>query len=237
MLCKVANLMVDVPTAGGLALRCSEYRCDEGEKADIVIDEALYMPERYLPAKVSGDELAYMESAYQFCFQLLRHGGLYLHASAVALDGYGYLFSGNCGAGKSTHTRLWQRTFGDAAKVFNDDKPALRRIDGRWIAYGTPWCGKDGININMSVPLAGICFIVQSAENKIRRLPMQEAMVKLFMQTIRRRLSEEEMDMLLPTFEKLLTEIPVFELACRVDEEAARLSYETMRRAAEEASL
>jgi len=47
----------------------------------------------------------------------------------------------------------------------------------------------------------------------------------------------EEMDLMLPLLEKLLTEIPVFELACRVDEEAAHLSHETMRRAAKEASL
>ncbi len=236
MLYRIADLIADIPAAGGLAPRCSEYRCDEEKKADIVIDEARYRVGHYGP-NVSDEELAYMESAYQFYFRLLRYGGLYLHASAVALDGYGYLFSGNCGAGKSTHTRLWQRTFGENAKVFNDDKPALRRIDGKWIAYGTPWCGKDHVNINMSVPLAGICFIVQAAENRIRRLSPQEAMVKLLAQTIRRRLSEEEMDLMLPTFEKLITEIPVFELECRVDEEAARLSHDTMRRAAKEASL
>lgn len=44
-------------------------------------------------------------------------------------------------------------------QVFNDDKPALRRLDGRWYAYGTPWCGKDGINLNQKWPLGGICFL------------------------------------------------------------------------------
>jgi len=236
MLYRIADLIADVPAEGGLPSLCSEYRCEEEKEADIVIDKSLYREGHYGPG-VSEEELAYMESAYQFYFRLLRYGGLYLHASAVALDGYGYLFSGNCGAGKSTHTRLWQRTFGDAARVFNDDKPALRRIDGRWYAYGTPWCGKDHVNINMKVPLAGICFIKQAAENSIRRMSRPEALTALLTQTIRRRLSVEEMDLMLPLLEKLLTEIPVFELACRVDEEAAHLSHETMRRAAKEASL
>lgn len=53
------------------------------------------------------------------------YNGLMLHASAAALGGRAYLFSGPCGRGKSTHTRLWQQTFGEAVQVFNDDKPVL----------------------------------------------------------------------------------------------------------------
>lgn len=99
------------------------------------------------------------------------YNGLMLHASAAALGGRACLFSGPCGRGKSTHTRLWQQTFGEAVQVFNDDKPALRRLDGRWYAYGTPWCGKDGINLNQKWPLGGICFLEKSQENRIRRPP------------------------------------------------------------------
>ena len=40
-------------------------------------------------------------------------------------------------------------------------------IDGKAYAYGTPWCGKDGINQNKKVPLQGICFLIQSKENNI----------------------------------------------------------------------
>ena len=45
------------------------------------------------------------------------------------------------------------------------------------------------------------------------------------------------MELLLPTLDKLVREIPVFELENRPEPEAAMLSYETMRRAAEEAGL
>ncbi len=236
MFCKIADLIAEVPSGGGLESCCKDYICGKQDGADIVIDETRYRPERY-PAYLSESELAYMEAAYQFYFQLLKFQGFYLHASAVALDGYSYLFSGHCGAGKSTHTGLWQQTFGEKAKVFNDDKPALRRVDGRWYAYGTPWCGKNHVNINMKEALAGICFIKQAPENRIRRLPPLEATSRVLGQTIRRRLSAQEMDMMLPTLEKLITEIPVFELECRVDKEAALLSYKTMRDAAKEAGL
>lgn len=164
------------------------------------------------------------------------YNGLMLHASSAALGGRAYLFSGPCGRGKSTHTRLWQQTFGEAVQVFNDDKPALRRLDGRWYAYGTPWCGKDGINLNQKWPLGGICFLEKSQENRIRRLPAAEALPLILAQTTYR-LQPHSMELLLASLDSLLREIPVFLLENRPEEAAARLSFETMRRAAEEEGL
>ena len=164
------------------------------------------------------------------------YNGLMLHASAAALGGRAYLFSGPCGRGKSTHTRLWQQTFGEAVQVFNDDKPALRRLDGRWYAYGTPWCGKDGINLNQKWPLGGICFLEKAQENRIRRLSAAEALPLILAQTTYR-LQPHSMELLLASLDSLLREIPVFLLENRPEEAAARLSYDTMRRAAEEEGL
>jgi hypothetical protein len=178
-----------------------------------------------------------MESAAQFYTELVKHNGIYLHSSAVECDSKAYLFSGNSGAGKSTHTRLWLDLFGDRACVFNDDKPALRYMDGVWYAYGTPWCGKDGINRNKKVPLGGICFLVQAKENKIRRLEPREAMKRIFAQTIFRFKDVALMNQMVAHVDNLLRSIPVFELENRPEPEAARLSYETMRRAAEELEL
>lgn len=164
------------------------------------------------------------------------YNGLMLHASSAALGGRAYLFSGPCGRGKSTHTRLWQQTFGEAVQVFNDDKPALRRLDGCWYAYGMPWCGKDGINLNQKWPLGGICFLEKSQENRIRRLPAAEALPLILAQTTYR-LQPHSMELLLASLDSLLREIPVFLLENRPEEAAARLSFETMRRAAEEEGL
>ena len=236
MLCKIADLLTDVPAAGGLAARCADYLCDEHDGADITIRTELYRKDMY-PAAWTEDMVAYMESAYQFYLELVEFEGLLLHASAVVLDGRAYLFSGHSCAGKSTHTRLWQREFGSHAQVINDDKPALRRIDGRWIAYGTPWCGKDGINLNQQAPLAGICFLKKAPHNQIRRLTQREAMEQILAQTIRRYPSISKMEKLFDLMGKLLNEIPVFELENLPVPEAARLSYETMCSAAQEAEL
>ena len=233
---KIAELLVEVPDEMVDPVLLRDYRCNETRKADVVIDPSRLRPELY-PDGIRPEMLAYMESGRLFSVALLAHNGLHLHASAVELDGKAYLFSAPSGTGKSTHTRLWQQVFGESAQVFNDDKPALRYLDGRWYAYGTPWCGKDGIHQNRKIPLAGICFLKQAKENRIRRLNAAEAVQRLIWQTIHRFRTAENMDRALAQVDLLVRKIPVFELENRPEPEAARLSYETMRRGAEEANL
>lgn len=235
MLCKIADLLVDVPELGDMPRRCENYLYQGSEAPDFEIREASFQPDSW--PGLTGNDLIYMETGSIFFFNLLRYDGMMLHSSAVEMDGKAYLFSGQCGMGKSTHTRLWQSTFGEAAQVFNDDKPALRYLDGKWYAYGAPWCGKDGINQNKKVPLAGICFLRQAPHNKITRLTPKEALSRVFSQTGNKFKRVENLDLLIRQVDKLVTKIPVFELENRPEPEAAKLSYETMRQAAQEEGL
>lgn len=235
MLCKIAELITELPAAGDLVPRCKEYLYTGDESADIVICDDMFRPQAW--PKLSGDSYIYMESGSHFYFQLLQHNGIMLHASALELDGKAYLFSGNSGAGKSTHTHMWQTAVSQSARIFNDDKPALRYIDGQWFAYGTPWSGKNGININMKVPVAGICFLKQSKDNRIRRMGEQEALQNIIAQTIHRFKLVENLDLMLQHIERLVKNVPVFELENRPEPEAARLSYESMCNAAKEMGL
>ena len=236
MRCKIADLITEVPEVGGLAPHLQEYLYEGTEKTDLIIDPLKFDPAVY-NAELSENALAYLESGRQFFAKLMSFDGFFLHSSSVAYNGRGYLFSAPSGTGKSTHTKLWQKTFGPEAKVFNDDKTPLRCLDGVWYAYGAPWCGKDNININMCVPVAGICFLKQAPENRIRRLTPGEAATRIISQTIRKYKSVERLDLMLSYVDKISREIPVFELENRPEPEAAMLSYETMRRAAEEIGL
>ena len=229
MLCKIADLLVEVPATGGMAPRCKEYLCEEVRKPDIIITSEKYSPKRYSD-KLDEQGVAYLESGYQFCIELLKFDGLYIHASAVELNGQVYLFSGNSGIGKSTHTRLWQQVHGEAACIINDDKPALRKLDNCWYVYGTPWCGKDGINQNRKAELAGICFLSRGEKNCIRKLEKQEAFAKIVAQTVRKFNRLENLDLMIHHVNNLVNDIPIYELVCKPDRDAAILSYETMCR-------
>ena len=227
MIYKIADLTVEIPDAGGMPPRCREYLTQQGGDVDIVIDQGGYIVDKWKHLSVESN--IYLQSGFQFYRQLLEYNGLMLHSSAVELDGIAYLFSGPCGVGKSTHTKLWQTTFGEKVKVFNDDKPALRRLDDGWYAYGTPWCGKDGININMKVPLGGICFLKQSEKNSIRRLDKREAVQKVISQTISKISNVAKLDKMLENVGRLVEEIPIYELCNRPEPEAALVSYRAMR--------
>lgn len=233
--CKIADLLVELPARGGVASLCGEYPADASSSPDIVIREEEYR--NPTGVTVSEELLAYMESGVQFYRALLRFDGMMLHASALSYGGKAYLFSGPSGVGKSTHTRLWQDVFGEDVEIINDDKPALRRLDGRWYAYGTPWSGKHHINKNRRLPLCGICFLKQADENRIRRVSSLEAIQLIVPQTVRKRLTAEEMARLLSHVDVLIREIPIFELENCPEPAAARLSLETMRRAASELGI
>lgn len=235
MLCKIADLLVEVPEEDGMGPRCGEYLYKEPAEAEVILHSEYYNADNW--PGLTREEMVYMESGIQFYVNLLHHDGMMLHASGVEMDGAAFLFSGQCGAGKSTHTELWQKTFGEKAQVFNDDKPALRYMDGRWYAYGTPWSGKNGINQNKKIPLAGICFLKQAKENSIRRLSTKEALSQVFSQTLFRFRNPENLEKMFTQVEKLVTKIPIFELENRPEPEAAHLSHETMLRAAKEEVL
>lgn len=235
MLCEIAELITEIPNVGDMLERCRAYLCEDEIQPHVVIEPKEFRT--FSMSKLSYEDHCYLESGLQYFGQLIKYDGLVLHASAVELNGKAYLFSGPSGMGKSTHTKLWQQVFGPAAQVFNDDKPALRYIDGKWYAYGTPWCGKDGINQNKKVSLAGICFLKRGDSNNIRMLNSLESVRSILGQTRKRKLDEETIEQLLKNIDKLVENVPIFELKNRPEPEAAILSYETMCQKAEEIGL
>lgn len=176
---------------------------------------------------LSDEGCEYLSTGNSFYRQLVKFDGLMLHASAVMMDGWAYLFSAPCGTGKSTHTRLWLEQFGERAAILNDDKPALRRVDGKWYAYGTPWSGKHDISINTRVPLGGICVLRRGETNLIERYSGPAAVHALLEQTTRAR-NPEFMGKMLALLDKLLTEVPVWRMECNMDPEAAIMSHKAM---------
>ena len=154
--------------------------------------------------------------------KLLETDTLLLHGSTVAVDGQAYLFTAPCGTGKSTHTRLWREQFGDRAVMVNDDKVFLQlRQDSVW-AYGSPWTGKHGIGTNISVPLKGICFLQRGSENQIQKAIPEKWLPELIHQSF---LPEQRYsDLVL----QLAQMIPLWEMSCTKDPQAATVAYEAM---------
>ncbi len=179
---------------------------------------------------LSDEDIEYVTTGALFNRILIAEHSIMLHSSAVVVDGYAYLFSADKGVGKTTHTHLWLEKFGDRAYIINDDKPAIKNIDGEWFVYGTPWCGKDNTNKNAKVKLGAIVFIERSEENWIEPENVVEAVPKFFKQTIRKLHQEKNIDKVLSTMEKVLNENPFYKMGCNISSEAADMAYEKIRR-------
>ena len=161
--------------------------------------------------------------------ELFESGVLLFHGSTVAVDGEAYLFTADCGTGKSTHTRLWRQVFGDRAVMVNDDKPFLRLTEQGVLACGAPWSGKHGLDSNVALPLQGICILRRGAENRIRQIRPEDAMEMLLHQ------SYAPLDASnLPGHRRLVASlaaaVPLWQMDCTKDPEAAAIAYAAMSR-------
>ena len=152
---------------------------------------------------------------------------LLVHGSAVAVDGQGYLFTANCGTGKSTHTRYWREVFGDRAAMVNDDKPFLRLTAEGVTLYGAPWSGKHGLHTNIAVPLQGICILERGPENRIAPISAEEALPMLLHQS-QPPLAEETAEAFSQLVSRLADSVPLWRMECTKDPQAAVTAWAAM---------
>ena len=222
---KIAGLVVQMDTFGRTLEQATPYLCQKAEP-QIVITSNWEQLQKKQP-HLTKDDSEYISTGSSFYRQLLQHSGFLLHSSAVVVDGKAYLFSAASGTGKSTHTQLWLDHFGDRSYMLNDDKPALRMEDGQWYAYGTPWSGKYDYSTNARVPVAGICFLKRGAENVIRPFGGSAAAFAFLEQTLRPAGMDIRME-IMSLLAKLIENVPIWQLECNMDPEAALVSYRAM---------
>lgn len=219
---RIAGLTVEMEAFGRTKQQAEPYRIQTDEPADITITCNAERMLELNPEMGDLDTAYYIGSGIHFTWHLLHHGGTYIHSSAILLDGKAYLFSADSGTGKSTHTEKWCRLFG--AKYLNDDKPAVRLENGVWMAYGTPWSGKHDLSSPECAPIGGIVFLKRGEENRIDPMDPKDAVRYLMPQTMWK-LSREKMLKQLELTDHLLRNVPLWELACLNNDEAAVLSH------------
>ena len=222
---RIAGLTVEMEAFGRTKLQAEPYRIKTDAPADITITCDAAKVLELNPYMGDLDMAYYVGSGIHFTWGLLRHQGTYIHSSAILLDGKAYLFSADSGTGKSTHTEKWCRLFG--ATYLNDDKPAVRLENGVWIAYGTPWSGKHDLSSPEWAPIGGIAFLKRGDTNAIVPMAPKDAVSKLIPQSMWK-LSREMMINQLDLTDHLLRNVPIWELTCQNNDEAALLSHKVM---------
>lgn len=164
----------------------------------------------------------------KLALEMLQHGVFIMHASVVEVDGQGYAFLAPSGTGKTTQTRLWLEHFGSRARVINGDKPLIRMVpEGmgwKFLAYGTPWCGKEGMGCNASAPLKAMFLLERAPEPSCFLAEQEDSVDRIFRQL----LMPERMDQmndLLTMADRLVETVPAYILRCNMAMDSVMAAY------------
>lgn len=222
---EIAGLRVEMAVSGRTLKQAAAYAAPAYGQPDIVIPDNAELFLKHYPQLGDMDTAQYMGSGAAFSRSLLDHDGFQLHASAVILDGRAYLFSAPCGTGKSTHTEKWVRLFD--ARYLNDDKPAIRLVDGRWMAFGTPWSGKHDLSSPEGAPIGAVVYLKRGSVNEICPIEPAKAVPYLLSQMDRIH-PKDYTERLISLADGFLRSVPVWELTCRNDDEAAYVSRDAI---------
>jgi len=151
-------------------------------------------------------------------FLSMRNGAL-IHAAGVEVKGKGLIFPGKSGAGKSTLCHLLSGE-GDI-RLLSDDRVIVRKEEGRFLAYGTPWPGEAGIASNKRIPLHGLMFLKKGTQNSIKRISRSDTLEKLMPVTSIPWFDAPVMEEILELCGTLSSAISAYELEFKPDAGAA----------------
>lgn len=147
--------------------------------------------------------------------------GILIHASFIKWNNKAILFCGPSGVGKSTQASLW--TEYENAELINGDRAALRLTDEGWNGYGLPYAGSSGVYKNTKVPLEAIVVLEKDTENSIEKLDSISAVRYLYPEITIHRWDKDFVSINWEHCMKLLSQIPVYKLKCRIDEGAVEV--------------
>ena len=166
-----------------------------------------------------------------FAFAGAYHQTMLIHASATMIntgdEEIGFPFIAASGTGKSTHTSLWLKHI-EGVQLLNDDNPIIRIIDGQPYLFGSPWSGKTPCYRNRKTRLGAVTRIERAPENSIERLSPIEAFASLLPACSSMKWDEGSYRPLCDAITRIIETTPIYTLHCLPDEEAARLSYQTL---------
>lgn len=172
-----------------------------------------------------------MEKADFLIFQMyyanvVKRQSIFFHSSLVRAKDLGLMFLGPSGIGKTTQAELWNQ-YRDAL-IINGDVVFVQETPDAFLGWGTPWHGSSPYCENTSVPVKALIVLKQAPENSIRELTGFEKVTAVSNNVFYPRWLEGGMELCLETLNHLLSALPVYELSCRPDEEAVRLTEEVV---------
>ena len=141
-----------------------------------------------------------------------------LHGSFIKWQDKGIIFSAPSGTGKSTQADLWEKY--ENAEIINGDRSGIRKMDGKWIAYGLPIAGSSGIYKNKKAEISHIIVLKQGKENKLTQLSPREAFIKLYSETLVHTWDKEFQENIINMITDMVQNVRIYQYECLPDKSA-----------------
>lgn len=147
---------------------------------------------------------------------LAKDQGMLIHASGISDDGHGLLFVGAARVGKSTVANLWKNK--KNTEVLNDDRIIIRKMNGKFWMYGTPWHGNAKVCSPEKAALERIFFLNHAQENKAKEIERIDSAAKLLVCSFPPFWDKKGMEFTLGFIDELTREIQCYDLGFLPDE-------------------
>lgn len=206
---------VKIPNGGEYVIRCEE---------DVMLVDKLWERAWLLPLRQKKHLNDFVCQLY-YTHAVQKHM-IYQHSSLIDFDGRGIMFLGPSGIGKTTQAELWHKY--REALIINGDRVFVQETSETFLGWGTPWHGSSPYCENANVPVYAMIVLKQASENSIRELTGFEKVTAVSNSVFYPCWLKNGMELCLETLDHFLTRIPVYELSCRPDEDAVKLTEETV---------
>ena len=149
---------------------------------------------------------------------LNAYNAFILHSSFIKYQDKAILFTAPSGTGKSTQADLWEKY--ENAEIINGDRSGIRKMDGKWIAYGLPIPGSSGIYKNKKAEISHIIVLKQGKENKLTQLSPREAFIKLYSETLVHTWDKEFQENIINMITDVVQNVRIYQYECLPDKSA-----------------
>ena len=198
----------------------------EADEKEIAFGKAWFLQHEH--TEITDAESEFSRAPFSIYSKLPAFGAMWLHSVLLEMDGEGYAITAPSGYGKSTQGQLWLKAFPDRARIINGDNPIVRKEGEGFVAYGTPFCGKEGYQVNIGVPLKGFCYLKHGETNSIRRMDSTVAFAQL-LREYQCRFTPQNQEKYMELLQQFAEKVPIYVLTCNMDAEAAVVAYEGMK--------
>lgn len=152
------------------------FRFPRGENSSVAIIRQDFKKIEFFSLDKNGQLLLYLFPELLYSLILPEFKGILLHACGVKIKNKLFIFIASSEGGKSTLAKLALK---QGLSVLNDDRIILRKIKGKYFAFGNPWHGEVEITSSDYGKIEELFFLEKAKRNYIQKISKRDMVIRI----------------------------------------------------------